>query len=123
MQAGMILALSLHTTAGLLVNERETGFRSDFRKVADRIAPRHHPYTHDDFSVRFENICPEDREFPNGHAHLQHTVFGSPSLVVPVQDAQLVLGQWQRVFLVEFDRPRIRRVALHGFGLAQPTDP
>jgi secondary thiamine-phosphate synthase enzyme len=116
--AGMVLLLSLHTTAGLLVNERETGFSLDFQEAADRLVPREHAYTHDDFSVRHENICPEDLEFPNGHAHLQHAVLAAPSLVLPVEAGRTVLGQWQRVFLIEFDRPRSRRVRLHAFGYA-----
>jgi secondary thiamine-phosphate synthase enzyme len=116
LRAGIAVALSLHTTAGLLINEHETGFRNDFREVADRIVPSRHPYRHDDFDVRFENICPEDLEHPNGHSHLQHALFGTPSIVVPVRDAKLVLGKWQRVFLIEFDRPRPRQVALQAFG-------
>ena len=115
---GMVVLLSLHTTAGLLINEHETGFRTDFREVAERIAPSTHEYMHDDLSVRFENLCPEDREFPNGHAHLQQSVIGAPSLVIPVHESAPVLGRWQRVFLIEFDRPRVRRVAIHGLGFA-----
>ena len=123
MDAGMLLLVSMHTTAGLLVNEHETGFRADFRDFAQRIASPETAYRHDDMSVRFENICPEDREHPNGHSHLQHTALGSPSLVLPIQGAQVVLGQWQRVFLIEFDRPRARRISMHGFGLAAPGTP
>jgi secondary thiamine-phosphate synthase enzyme len=118
LEAGMVLLLSFHTTAGLLLNEHETGFRRDFKEVAQRIAPVGQPYCHDDLSVRFENLCPEDREFPNGHAHLQHAVFGSPSLVVPVGPQGLVLGKWQRIFLIEFDRARDRRVGMFGLGAA-----
>ena len=123
MDAGMLLLVSMHTTAGLLINEHETGFRADFRDFAERMASRETAYRHDDMSVRFENICPEDREFPNGHAHLQHTALGAPSLVVPIQGAQVVLGQWQRIFVIEFDRPRARRISMHGFGLAAPGTP
>jgi secondary thiamine-phosphate synthase enzyme len=115
--AGIVLLSSLHTTAGLLINEMETGFRSDFREVARRIAPPGATYRHDDMSVRFENLCEEDREFPNGHAHVQHAVIGAPSLVLPVRDARIVLGRWQRVFLIEFDRPRPRRVAVQCMGV------
>jgi secondary thiamine-phosphate synthase enzyme len=121
LHVGIAVALSLHTTAGLLINEHETGFRYDFRDTANRIAPRCHGYMHDDLDVRFENICPEDREHPNGHAHLQHSLLSSPSVVVPIQDSQLVLGKWQRVFLIEFDRPRPRRVAIHAFGQASSS--
>jgi secondary thiamine-phosphate synthase enzyme len=117
---GMVVLLSLHTTASLLLNERESGFCDDFHVAADELVPPNRRYRHDDMSVRFENLCPEDREFPNGHAHLQHALFGVPSLVVPVDRSRVVLGKWQRVLLVEYDRPRDRRVWMHGFGFPPP---
>jgi secondary thiamine-phosphate synthase enzyme len=115
--AGMVLLLSLHTTAGLLVNESETGLRADFRDTVDRVVPRDIDYRHDDLDVRWENLCPEDAEAPNGHSHLQHVVFSNPSVVLPVNAGRLALGQWQRVFLIEFDRPRRRSLRMHAFGL------
>lgn len=117
---GMVVAQSLHTTAGLLLNESETGFKGDFARVADRLVPCKEKYVHDDFSVRWENICPEDFEAPNGHSHLQQAIFGAPSVTLIVQDGTLVLGRWQRLFVLEFDRPRDRRVALSAFGVRAP---
>jgi secondary thiamine-phosphate synthase enzyme len=114
--AGIVVVMSMHTTAGLVVNELETGFKRDFAALADRIAPRDERYCHDDLSTRFENLCPEDAKYPNGHAHLQHTIFGSPSIVLPIEDSTLVVGMWQRVFLLEFDRPRVRRVRMQACG-------
>lgn len=116
--AGIALVQSLHTTAGLLLNESEGGFRRDFRELAHRLAPSGATYLHDDMTVRTENICPEDFEFPNGHAHLQHAIFGSPSLTLPITDGALVLGRWQRILLVEYDRPRPRRVSVAILGFA-----
>jgi secondary thiamine-phosphate synthase enzyme len=120
-RCGMTLVLCVHTSAGLVLNESETGLKQDFADAAERLVPRDQDYRHDDLSIRFENICPEDREFPNAHSHLRHMVFGAPSLVVPVADGRLVLGRWQRIFLVEFDRPRSRTVQLHCFGLSEPV--
>jgi thiamine phosphate synthase YjbQ (UPF0047 family) len=31
---------------------------------------------------------------------------------VPVEDGELVLGEWQRIFLVELDGPRAKREVL-----------
>lgn len=121
MRCGMTLVLCVHTSAGLVLNESETGLKADFADATERLIPRDLDYRHDDLTIRFENICPEDREFPNAHSHLRHMVFGAPSLVVPVADGAVVLGRWQRIFLVEFDRPRSRRVELHCFGLSEPA--
>jgi secondary thiamine-phosphate synthase enzyme len=115
--AGLFVAQSLHTTAGLLLNERETGLQADFREIADALASRGRPYRHDDMSVRCENLCPEDFEAPNGHSHLQHAIFGSPCLTLAVAGGQLVLGRWQRLLLVEYDRPRERTVHMQVLGL------
>jgi secondary thiamine-phosphate synthase enzyme len=120
--AGMVLLHSLHTTAGLLVNEAETGFRADFAETAERLASCNTAYRHDDLSVRWENLCPEDAEAPNGHSHLQHSMFGAVSVVLPVRDGRLVLGTWQRVFLIEYDRPRDRTVLVQAFGLLSDDD-
>jgi secondary thiamine-phosphate synthase enzyme len=127
-EAGIALAQSLHTTAGLLLNENETGLRHDFASLADALVPTEHEYVHDDMSVRWENICPEDAECPNGHSHLQQAVFGAPSVVLAVQGHEIVLGTWQRLMLVEYDRPRERRVMLQALGVVgssnghRPTD-
>jgi secondary thiamine-phosphate synthase enzyme len=127
--AGMLLAQSLHTTAGLLLNEDETGLKADFTKIADQLIPRGECYRHDDFEVRFENLCPEDLEAPNGHSHLQHATFGAPSIMLIIQDRALVLGRWQRLLVLEFDRPRKRMVQFMALGSAaagsreaRPTD-
>jgi secondary thiamine-phosphate synthase enzyme len=126
--AGMALIQSLHTTAGLLLNENETGLRHDFASLADALVPSDREYVHDDMSVRWENICPEDLECPNGHSHLQHALFGAPSIVLAVNRREIVVGTWQRVMLVEYDRPRERRVALQAVGVPasrnghRPTD-
>jgi len=125
-QTGILVAHSMHTTAGLLVNECETGFKADLAEVADRLVPsavtNDVSYAHDDFSIRWENICPEDLEAPNGHSHIQHAIFGTPSVTLIVQDRALALGRWQRLFLLEFDRPRDRRVALSAFGIKAPEN-
>jgi secondary thiamine-phosphate synthase enzyme len=116
---GLVVLHSMHTTAGLLVNECETGLRADMADLADRLVPSAHSYRHDDMSVRWENLCPEDLEAPNGHSHLQNAIFGSPSVTLPVNTGRLVLGKWQRVLLVEYDRPRPRRVFIQVLGTAE----
>ena len=44
-------------------------------------------------------------ECPNGHSHCQQLMIGS-SETIPVVDAKLSLGQWQRIFVVELDGDR-----------------
>jgi secondary thiamine-phosphate synthase enzyme len=122
MQCGMALAQTQHTTAGLLLNECETGLRADFKQLTEQLVPSARKYTHDDFSVRWENICPEDFEAPNGHSHLQHSIFGAASIALAFADGKLQLGRWQRLFLIEYDRPRDRRVLVSAFGGTGQTE-
>lgn len=122
-QDGILLAQSLHTTAGLLLNEWETGFRKDMALAADALVDPRATYQHDDMEVRWENLCPDDADFPNGQSHIQHAIFGCPSLTLTVAGGRLVLGRWQRACLVEFDRPRSRLVTLLLLGTqASPGD-
>jgi hypothetical protein len=61
-------------------------------------------------------------ESPNGHSHCLQLALGS-SQTIPIRDGRLVLGQWQRVFMVELDRSRPREAVVQTFGLALPAGP
>ena len=71
----------------------------------ERIAPAGGHYQH-------EQTWHDD----NGHAHCRASLLG-PSIVVPMIDARLALGQWQQIVLIDFDtRPRRREVILQILG-------
>ncbi len=102
-----------HTTAAIRINENEPLLLSDMEEFLKRVAPRELYYRHNDFSIRTENMT-ED-ECPNAHAHCQHLMLGA-SETIPIVDGRLTLGRWQRVFLVELDRPREREVCVQIIG-------
>ncbi|MGH7488524.1 MAG: secondary thiamine-phosphate synthase enzyme YjbQ [bacterium] len=110
---GQATVFSGHTTAAIRVNENEPLLLQDLARVVQQLAPMDEEYEHNDFSRR-ENI--DDDECANGHAHCQH-LFLSTSETVPIIDGQLALGTWQRIFLVELDRPRERRVLVNIIGV------
>jgi secondary thiamine-phosphate synthase enzyme len=103
----------LHTTAGLLVNEDEPRLLQDLKAFLERLAPRGVGYLHDDMALRAPGLPPEER--PNGHAHCKAAALCA-SETLHVAGGRLVLGQWQRVFLVELDGPRERRVSMRILG-------
>jgi len=115
-QNGMALVYSPHTTCAVIINEREAGFIQDFEELIHNFVPSAGEYRHDDMSVRTENLTEEDHEFPNGHAHCKHALIGSASETIPIVDGQLQLGQWQRVFFIELDRARDRKVFIQVLG-------
>jgi secondary thiamine-phosphate synthase enzyme len=113
---GMALVYSPHTTYAVVINERESGFIRDFEDLIHRLVPAEHDYRHDDMALRTENLEDDDHEYPNGHAHCKHALLGGASQTVPIIDGRLQLGRWQRVFLVELDRARDRKVFIQVLG-------
>lgn len=95
-ERGLVHCFVPHTTAALLLNERV-----DPRVVADlvahleRLVPWAGPWTHPG----------------NAAAHVKASLLGQ-TLVLAVQDRDLVLGAWQGIFFCEFHGPRARTVRL-----------
>ena len=112
---GMALVFSPHTTCSVLINEQERGFIQDFNQLLDRLAPCEGTYAHDDLDARTENLD-DPHEVPNGHAHCRGALVGSSSEAVPIVDARLLLGRWQRIFLLELDRSRDRKILIQVMG-------
>ena len=113
---GMALVYSPHTTCAVIVNERESGFIRDFNGLIESLVPLDTAYLHDDMAARTENLEDDDHEFPNGHAHCRTALLGSASETIPVADGELLLGKWQRVFFLELDRARERKVLIQVMG-------
>lgn len=112
---GLVNVQSRHTTTAVVVNEHEPLLLWDFAALLTRTAPKDATYRHDDMEVRTVNLAPGER--PNGHAHCQALVLPT-SAALNVAGGRLQLGQWQRVFLVELDGPRLREVSVVMMGEA-----
>ena len=106
---GIACVYSPHTTCCVRVNEFEQGFLQDFERLLRRLVPSAEYYAHDDWDRRTENICPEDIEAANGHAHCMAMLLGTAGEAIPVCNGELSLGTWQRVLFIELDRQRDRR--------------
>ena len=106
---GYIQVSSLHTTAGLFINEWQDALLVDIKSMLEQIVPRENYYKHND---------PEhsDCDRHNADSHLRNVVLGH-SLSVPVAEGKLVLGQGQSVILAEFDGPNERKVFIQVFGI------
>lgn len=109
---GLVSIQSLHTTAAVIVNEGEPLLLEDLRAALERAAPRRLAYLHDEMDLRAG--VPED-EPANGHAHCK-ALFLRASETLGVAGGRPLLGRWQRVFLVELDGPRARRLSLTVLG-------
>jgi secondary thiamine-phosphate synthase enzyme len=95
-QNGLCVVSTRHTTSSIIINENESGLRTDIIDLLDKLIPPSAGYQHD----RIDN---------NGDAHLKAVMLGS-SETIPIIEGRLELGTWQRVFFVELDGPRKRNV-------------
>ncbi len=100
---GMILVSAMHITAGVYVNDAESGLIGDIDEWADRLAPQGPDYRH--------HRTGED----NGDAHLKNLLVGS-QVVLPVTKGRIDFGPWQQVYYAEFDGMRPKRVLIKIIG-------
>ena len=106
---GFVNVQTVHTTTAIVVNEHEPLLLADFAALLENAAPSGVDYRHDDAAVRTVNVTADERI--NGHAHCRALLLG-PSACLNVIDGNLLLGRWQRVFMVELDGPRAREISV-----------
>jgi secondary thiamine-phosphate synthase enzyme len=107
---GSVQVSSLHTTAGLIINEWQDALLHDVKAMIERMVPK------DDVYYRHNDPQYSDCDRHNADSHLRIVVLGH-SLSIPIAEGSLVLGQWQSPILVEFDGPNERKVFMQVFGI------
>jgi secondary thiamine-phosphate synthase enzyme len=100
---GMVLVSAMHITAGVYVNDWESGLISDIQVWLEKLAPAGLPYRH--------HQTGED----NADAHLKRTILGH-QVMLPITAGALDLGPWEQVFYAEFDGGRRKRVVVKVMG-------
>lgn len=110
---GWVSVFSKHTTAAVVINENEPLLLEDMAAMLERLSTTGGSYQHNDLSRRVGEMEPD--ECANGHAHCQHLLLSS-SENIPVAEGKMDLGRWQRIFLIELDRPRDRQLVVQVFG-------
>ena len=109
---GFVVVFSKHTTAAISINANEPHLIADMEKMLEHAAPCGADYAHNRYGHPIDS-----GEEPNGHSHCQHLLLGA-SETVPIGNGRMLFGQWQRIFLVELDEPRERRVLVNIIGVA-----
>jgi secondary thiamine-phosphate synthase enzyme len=100
---GMVLVSAMHITAGVYVNDNESGLIHDIDEWLDKLAPFRKDYRHHQTGES------------NGDSHLK-SMLVHHQVMVPITAGKLDLGPWQRVFYAEFDGQRSKRVILKVMG-------
>lgn len=106
---GICNVWSFHTTCALIVNENEPLLISDIKKHLSKLVPKSIKYQHDDFKIRTVNLCAD--ECKNGHSHCK-AIHLPTSITLNIVNGELQFGQWQRIFFVELDHSRPRKVQI-----------
>src|SRR5260370_34603344 len=102
-QNGLALVSAMHITAGVYVNDNESGLIQDIDRWLEQLAPFNEGYLH--------HQTGED----NGDSHLK-AILVHHQVILPVTNGKLLLGTWQRVFYAEFDGQRSKRVVVAVMG-------
>jgi len=92
---GACIVFVPHTTAGLTINEgADPDVAGDIESHLAELVPKEAAFEHAE---------------GNSDSHIKTLLVG-PSCTAPVRGGRLALGQWQAIFLCEWDGPRTRRV-------------
>lgn len=106
LRAGIATIFVQHTTASVLIIEDEPGLREDTKTLWDRLVPENPGWKHNTYN-------PGET---NGHSHLRGQMQGA-SLSVPFVNAELALGAWQQIIIIDFDtRERTRQLVVQMLG-------
>ncbi len=102
-QEGFVLVSAMHITAGVYVNDAESGLIADIDEWLEKLAPFRPDYKHHATGEL------------NGDAHLKSLLIHH-EVIVPVTGGKLDLGPWQQIYYAEFDGQRKKRVILKVLG-------
>jgi len=100
---GMILVSAMHITAGVYVNDAESGLIQDIDEWLEKLAPFNQDYRHHRTGES------------NGDSHLKSLLIHH-EIIVPVTDGKLDFGPWQQIYYAEFDGQRRKRVIVKVMG-------
>jgi len=86
-----------HTTCAITINEnRDPSVKSDIINELNEIVPYEGGYNHAE---------------GNAAAHIKSSMMGFSESIF-IENASLVLGTWQGIYLCEFDGPRTRKIII-----------
>ena len=100
---GMVLVSAMHITAGVYVNDAESGLIKDIDEWLEKLAPFDSSYRHHGTGET------------NGDAHLKSLLIHH-EVIVPITEGKLDLGPWQQIYYAEFDGRRRKRLVVKVMG-------
>jgi secondary thiamine-phosphate synthase enzyme len=102
---GLVTVFVVGSTAGVTTIEFEPGAVADLNGLFEQLAPRDADYRH---HLRWGD--------DNGSSHLRAALLG-PSVTIPFEGSEMLLGTWQQIIVLEFDtRRREREIVIQVVG-------
>ena len=100
---GFVLISAMHITAGVVVNDAESGLLADIDDWLEHLAPFREGYRH-------HHTGETTGDAPLKNLLVHHEV------IVPITNGKLDLGPWQQIFYAEFDGRRRKRLSIKAIG-------
>jgi secondary thiamine-phosphate synthase enzyme len=100
---GIVLVSAMHITAGVYINDAESGLIQDIDEWLEKLAPFNPNYRHHRTGET------------NGDAHLKSLLIHH-EVIVPITEGKLDFGPWQQIYYAEFDGQRRKRVIIKVLG-------
>ncbi len=102
-QEGFVLVSAMHITAGVYINDAESGLITDIEEWLEKLAPYRSDYRH--------HATGET----NADAHLKSLLIHH-EVIVPITAGKLDFGPWQQIYYAEFDGRRKKRLIVKALG-------
>jgi len=114
---GMALVSAMHITAGVYVNDAESGLIQDIDEWLEGLTPYGQYWVYDPKSNSSREVTYRHHRTgeDNGDAHLKSLMIHH-QVIIPVTEGRLDLGAWQQVYYAEFDGRRRKRVVVKIIG-------
>jgi len=116
---GLALVAAMHITAGVWVNDDESGLHADTLEWLDKVAPPSWKPPANDTAA---DLLPDSGDYrhhrlgeDNADGHLKNLLVHHQA-IIPVTDGKLDLGPWQAIFYCEFDGQRDKRLVIKVLG-------
>ncbi len=100
---GIVLVSAMHITAGVYINDAESGLLQDIDEWLEKLAP---------FNINYRHHHTGET---NGDAHLKSLLIHH-EVIVPVTNGRLDFGPWQQIYYAEFDGQRRKRIIVKVMG-------
>jgi len=106
MHDGIVLVHTLHSNAGVFINDEEEALLQDIDEWLNKLAP---------FGTGYHHAGAGSRAESNAGAHLQ-AILVNQQATLSFADGKLEMGPWQQVIYAELDGQRPKRIHIKLLG-------